>query len=515
MLLQRATSTVRAIAAATARRLTTEAAATEEKIVAKVSEGEKLRKSLINLVHPKRSAVVTLQKWREEGNKIQKYQMNRIVRELRGLKRFKHALEVCEWMNLQPDIKLVAGDYAVHLDLVAKVRGLPSAEKFFEDLPENMRGSLACTSLLHTYVQNKVPEKAEALMDKMTECGFLKNPLPFNHLLSMYIANKQLEKIPEVIQKLRTYTTPDIFTYNLRLTACAGEDDVETAEKVFKELKKVTLEPDWVTYSILANLYVKRKLHEQALPMLKEMEKLASRNNRATYPSLISLYTAIGDSDAVHRIWGQLKSCFAKVNRKNNDAEYICIMTSLVKLNELSEAEKVFGEWESISTSVHPGIPNVLLAAYINNNQLEEARKLHERMEKKRVPPCYTTWELLTSMHLKTGQTKEALDCFQKAVVCVNKWNPDTEWIQQVFSVLEQQGDIEGAEKFLVILRDAGHSSTEVYNSLLRTYAHAGKMPLIVMERMKKDNVELDEETHELLEKTRNMPVSEAASFII
>ncbi|CAN1271081.1 Pentatricopeptide repeat-containing protein At4g02820, mitochondrial [Linum perenne] len=413
-------------------------------------------------------------------------------------------------MKLQPDIKLVAGDYAVHLDLISKVRGLPSAEKFFEDLPDNMRGHLACTSLLHSYVQNKLPEKAEALMEKMTECGFLKNPLPFNHLLSMYIASKQLEKIPQVMQKLRTHTTPDIFTYNLLLTACAGHDDVETAEKTFKELKKAMLDPDWVTFSILANLYVKKKLHERALPMLKEMEKKASRDNRLIYPSLISLYASIGDSDAIHRIWDQMKSCFHKMN----DAEYICMVSSLVKLDELSEAEKVFSEWESISTSNNPGIANVLLAGYINKDQLEEAQNLHKRMLRKRLPPCFTTWELLTSIHLKKGETKTALDCFKKAITSVKKFIPDTMRIQKMFSMLEQQDDIKGAEQLLVILRDAGHSSTEVYNSLLRTYAHAGKMPLIVMERMKKDNVEPDEETLELIEKTRNMPVSEAASFI-
>jgi len=43
-------------------------------------------------------------------------------------------LQVCEWMRVQDDIELLSGDYAVHLDLIAKVRGMNSAEKFFEDL---------------------------------------------------------------------------------------------------------------------------------------------------------------------------------------------------------------------------------------------------------------------------------------------------------------------------------------------------------------------------------------------
>ncbi|CAI0400717.1 unnamed protein product [Linum tenue] len=523
-MLQRSASTVRAIVAATSRRFSAEAAVTppppKEKAVAAAGRSksgsggavkENLRKSLINLVYAKRSAVVAIRKWKEEGNKVQKYELNRIVRELRTLKRYKHALEVCEWMRQQPDIKLVAGDYAVHLDLVTKVRGLASAEKFFEDLPENMRGRLACTSLLHSYVRNKLPSKAEALMEKMKECDFLKSPLPFNHMLSIYIANKQLEKVPEVIQDLNKHTKPDIFTYNLWLTACSGEDDAETAEKVFKELKKSKLDPDWVTYSILTNLYIKNKLHEQALPMLKEMEKQASRKNRLVYPSLISLYTGIGDSEAVHRLWKEMKWNF----RKMNDAEYICMVSSLSKLGELAEVERVYNEWESVSTSHRPGVPNVLIAAYMNKNQLEEAKAMHKRMEQKGIPPCYTTWELLTWVHLKTGEIEKALDCFKNAVASVQKWNPDARLIRGVLDAVEQKGDVERAEQFLVMLRGAGCLSTDVYNSLLRTYARAGKMPLVVVERMKKDKVELDEGTRELIGKTRDLPVSEENCHVV
>ncbi|XWS46812.1 hypothetical protein CRYUN_Cryun14cG0100600 [Craigia yunnanensis] len=67
---------------------------------------------LIGLVYPKHSAVVTIRKWKEEGHTVRKYELNRVVRELRKIKRYKHALEICESMRLQQDIKLLPGDYA-------------------------------------------------------------------------------------------------------------------------------------------------------------------------------------------------------------------------------------------------------------------------------------------------------------------------------------------------------------------------------------------------------------------
>lgn len=412
-------------------------------------------------------------------------------------------------MELQYDIKLVSGDYAVHLDLISKIRGLSSAENFFENLPDKMRGPDTCSALLHSYVQNKKSAEAEALMEKMSECGFLKCPLPYNHMLNLYISNGQLDKVPQMLQELKKNTSPDVVTYNLWLTACASQNDKETAEKAFLELKKTKIDPDWISYSTLTSLYIKMELPEKAATTLKEMEKRTCRKNRVAYSSLLSLYTNMGYKDEVLRIWKKMMSLFAKMN----DAEYTCVISSLVKLGEFEKAENIYDEWESISGTGDPRVPNILLAAYINRNQLEMAESFYNRLVTKGIKPCYTTWEHLTWVYLKKGQMEKVLECFKKAIGSVRKWVPDHRLITAAYNKLEEQGDIDGAEHLLVTLRNAGHVSTEIYNSLLRTYAKAGKMPLIIVERMQKDNVQMDADTQKLLKITSEMPVSEVSSI--
>ncbi|KAK4788563.1 hypothetical protein SAY86_019882 [Trapa natans] len=469
--------------------------------------GNTLGKQLLSLVYAKRSAVVTIRQWKEKGNQVRKYELNRIVRELRKLRRYKHALEICEWMVLQPDIKLLPGDYAVHLDLIAKVRGLNSAEKFFEDIPADMRGRLTCSALLHTYAQNKLSEKAEALMEKMKEHDMLKDPLPFNHMLSLYISCGQLDKVPGVIEELKKNSKPDAVTYNLWLTVCSSNNDVETAEMVFLELKKARVIPDWVTYSILSNLYIKNGLSDKAATALKEMEKWISRKTRAAYSSLISLYTNMQDEDGVQRAWKKLKSCFLKMN----DAEYTCMISSLLKLGKIEEAEKLYTEWESGSNTGDPRVANLLIAAYINCNQIDKAEAFSYRVIQKGVDPCYTTWELFTWGSLKSDRMDRALEYLKKAVASVKEWNFDKNLVSKMLEKLEEQGNVEVAEELLVEIRKAGKLNTEVYNSLLTTYAKAGKMPLIIAERMEKDGVPLNEVTRELIDKTSKMCVSEVS----
>ncbi|OMP07833.1 hypothetical protein CCACVL1_01212 [Corchorus capsularis] len=172
----------------------------------------------------------------------------------------------------------------------------------------------------------------------------------------------------------------------------------------------------------------------------------------------------MADKDGVHRIWKKMKSSF----RKMNDAEYTCMISSLVKLGDFEEAEKLYSEWESVSGTGDARVPNILLAAYINGDQMEKAENFYQRIVEK----------------------------------------------GEVFKKLEELGDTEGVEKLLVVLRNAGHVSTKVYNSLLRAYANAGKMPLIVADRMEKDNVPPDEETHELIKLTSKMCISEVSGSL-
>ncbi|XP_057800849.1 pentatricopeptide repeat-containing protein At4g02820, mitochondrial [Salvia miltiorrhiza] len=464
-----------------------------------------LGRRMFALVYSKRSAVVAIRKWKEEGRAVQKYELNRIVRELRSLKRHKHALEVCEWMRTQEDMKLMSGDYAIHLDLIAKVRGLNSAEKFFVDLPENMIDPITCSALLHTYVHCKESEKAEALMKKMSENDYLKSPVPYNHMLSLYVSTEQLEKIPKIIKEVKKVTSPDIVTYNLWLAACASQDAVETARKVFRELSEAKIEPDWVTHSTMASMYIKNSFREEAESALKDMEKKASRKVRVAYASLISLHTALGNKNDIRGIWKKMKATF----RKLNDVEYTCMITSLLKLKEFQEAEKLYDEWESVSPTKDSRVPNLLLAAYINNEQMHKAETFYTRMVESKIVPGYTTWELLTWGYLKQRQVDKVVDCFKKAIRSVRQWDPDEKLVQAVLALVEEFGDVEVAENMLSTLGRVGYVNTEIYNSLLRTYANAGKMALIVAERMKKDNVEMDEETKRLVQLTSKMCVTE------
>ncbi|KAF2292002.1 hypothetical protein GH714_000105 [Hevea brasiliensis] len=81
---------------------------------------------------PELGAGTVLNEMEKDGKKLTKWELCRVVKELRKFKRHKQALEVYDWMNNREErFRLSASDAAIQLDLIAKVRGVSAAEDFF------------------------------------------------------------------------------------------------------------------------------------------------------------------------------------------------------------------------------------------------------------------------------------------------------------------------------------------------------------------------------------------------
>ncbi|MCI14397.1 pentatricopeptide repeat-containing protein, partial [Trifolium medium] len=65
----------------------------------------------------------------------------------------------------------------------------------------------------------------------------------------------------------------------------------------------------------------------------------------------------------------------------------------------------------------------------------------------------------------------------------------------------EQEKDVDGAEEFIEILKKSVDSlGAEVFESLIRTYAAAGRTSAAIQRRLKMENVNVNEDSQKLLE---------------
>ncbi|KAK7361645.1 hypothetical protein VNO77_03716 [Canavalia gladiata] len=437
----------------------------------------------------------------KSGKRVYKWEVGDTLKKLRNRKHYQPALKLSETMAKRNMNKTVS-DHAIHLDLLAKAQGIAAAENYFVNLPESVKNHLCYGALLNCYCKELMTEKAEALMEKMKELNLPLSSMSYNSLMTLYTKVGQPEKIPSIIQEMKASNIMlDSYSYNVWMRGLAAVNDVYGVERVHDEMKRDgRVTGDWTTYSNLASIFVNAGLIDKAELALKELEKRNAFKDLSAYQFLITLYGRTGNIYEVYRVWRSLRLAFPKTA----NISYLNMIQVLVKLKDLPGAEKCFREWESGSPTYDIRIANALIGAYAKLDMMEKAEELKESARRKGAKPNAKTWEIFLDYHLRKGEFKLAVDCLVKAISIGRgdgeKWVPSMEIIGIMLKHFEQEKDVDGAEEFLEILKKSGDSlGTEVFESLIRTYAAAGRTSSAMQRRLKMENVDVSEDVHKLL----------------
>ncbi|XP_070031155.1 large ribosomal subunit protein mL101 (rPPR4) [Nicotiana tomentosiformis] len=431
-----------------------------------------------------------------------KWEVGKSLKVLRQRKLYAPALKLSETMEKRGMNKTIS-DQAIHLDLVAKSKGIEAAETYFSDLPEASKNLLTYSALLNCYCKELMTEKAEALMEKMKELNLGLSSMPYNSLMTLYSKTGHPEKIPAIIQEMKAYDVmPDSYTYNVWMRALSSMNDISGVERVIDEMKRDgRVADDWTTYSNLASIYADAGLTDKAVKALKELEKKNACRNVTAYQFLITLHGRVGNLLEVYRVWRSLRLAFPRTA----NISYLNMIQVLVNLNDLPGAEKCFKEWESGCPTYDIRVANVLIGAYTKQGSLEKAEELKERARRSGAKPNAKTWEIFGDYYLQNGDIKSAVDCVDKAISTGRgdggKWVPSSAIVRKFMSHFEQNKDVDGAEHFMEILKKAKDElGVDIFESFIRTYVASGKTSPIMRRWIKMENIELSEEGKRLLD---------------
>lgn len=110
-------------------------------------------------------------------------------------------------------------------------------------------------------------------------------------LIKAYGMKNQLDKALGVVRMMQELgIRADIVTYNTLLNACEKSGAVDQAEQIFqRELKAQRLTPDLFTYSVMMNLYGKRRRLADAAALFEEMVSKGFRPELPAYTTMIKV----------------------------------------------------------------------------------------------------------------------------------------------------------------------------------------------------------------------------------
>ncbi|KAF2312639.1 hypothetical protein GH714_039350 [Hevea brasiliensis] len=404
----------------------------------------------------------------KDGKKLTKWELCRVVKELRKFKRHKQALEVYDWMNNREErFRLSASDAAIQLDLIAKVRGVSAAEDFFLRVPETVKDRRIYGALLNAYVRARMREKAESMIDNIRNKSFATHALPFNVMMTLYMNLKEYDKVDMMISEMMEKNIRlDIYSYNIWLSSRGSQGSVERMEQVFEQMKlDKTINPNWTTFSTMATMYIKMGQLEKAEDCLRRVESRITGRDRIPYHYLLSLYGNVGNREEVYRVWNIYKSNFPNIPNLG----YHAIISSLVRMGDIEGAEKIYEEWLPTRTSYDPRIGNLLMGWYVKEGNLDKAESIFDHMAEAGGKPNSSTWEILADGHVREKRISEVLSCFKEAFLAEGskRWKPKPVIVSSFFKLCEEEADMSSKGVLEGWLRQSGYLEDENYASLV------------------------------------------------
>ncbi|XP_060188918.1 pentatricopeptide repeat-containing protein At4g21705, mitochondrial-like [Lycium barbarum] len=426
------------------------------------------RNNLFSRISPVRKAdliIPVLDQWVDEGRKVTSIELQRIVRDLRSRKRFSQALQVSEWMRVRGLCPFKSGDCAVHLDLIGIVHGWEAAECYLNNLTDEQKNDKTYGALFNCYIRQGQVEKSLAHFQKMKELGYAYSTLVYNNLMCLYRSTGQLERVSDVLSEMKENgVTPNNFSYRICMN-CRGERaDFSGMEKLLEEMESQPfISVDWITYSMMANFYIKAKLKEKALVFLKKLEDELHKD-AIGYNHLISHYGNLGNKEEMLRLWGVQKVvCKKQINR-----DYITMLGSLVKLGDLDTAETVLKEWESSCHTYDFRVPNVLLIGYCQNGLVDKAETMLQGIVKKGKTPIPNSWAIIAAGYANVDKMEKAYECMKEAIAVRGQnpgWRPKPHLVSSISNWLSDPEDARELEAFRSSLKTIVSGNKDVHNA--------------------------------------------------
>ncbi|XP_062187820.1 pentatricopeptide repeat-containing protein At1g80270, mitochondrial-like [Phragmites australis] len=422
-----------------------------------------------------------LDKWIEDGNRLERNEVLLVLFHLRKQRLYQKALQFMEWIERGKLLNFEERDYACHLDLIARNRGIEAAQKYIERIPKPFRNEVLYETLLVNCVCLTNVQKAEEVFKEIRDLSLPLTISACNQMILLYkrVARSKVVDILMLMEKENIQLSP--FTYKLLVDLKGRSNDTLGMESVLNMMKDNGVEPDFTTQTMVAKFYISGGLLEKAEEVIRAME-VYIKDKRHAIRSLLDLYAVLGRPDDVARIW---KSC-----TEPNLEDYLAAIEAWGKLGCIEQVEETFEALLKTSPKLTSKYYNAMLNVYAENKLLAKGKEFLERMFLAGCSNGPLTWDALVKLYVNSGEVEKA-DSF---LLNVTEENPDRRPLFRSFIILlkayAEKGDIHNAEKIFDRLKQIRHPGrTPPYGFLLEAYVNAGVPAHGFRERIRADNV--------------------------
>ncbi|KAL4558237.1 hypothetical protein LXL04_036435 [Taraxacum kok-saghyz] len=441
------------------------------------------------------------QSWMGDGFPIHRGDIFHTINRLRKRKFNKRALEVMEWVIRERPYMPKQLDYSFLLEFTAKLHGIPQGEKLFSHIPSEFQDELLYNNLVIACLDKGMIRLSLAYMKKMRELGHSISYMVFNRLIILHSSPSRRKSIPKILTQMKADKVPrHVSTYNILLKMEANQHNIQGLNKVFDDMKRANVEPNEITYCIIATAHAVARLYTACETYIEAIEKSMTGKNWSTLDILVILYGYLKKPKDLARTWSVIQEQ-PRVKLKS----YVLVIEAFGKIGDVNRAEELWSEMKSNHEMKSTEVFNCLISVYCRHGYVSKATELYREMEKHGSKANSITFRHLAVGCLKAGLKKEALKTLElgKDLITSSSVKRSTPWLETGFEMVElfaEIGDVENAEKVFDELTKGKYAKyTFVYNALIKCYVKGKIYDSNLLKRMILGGSRPDSETYSLL----------------
>ena len=368
-----------------------------------------------------------------------------------------------EWVIRERPYRPKELDYSYLLEFTTKFHGISQGKELFTRVPQEFQNDLLYNNLVLACLDKGAIRLPLECMKKMRELGLPISHLVFNRLIILHSSSGRRKMIPKILAQMKAdKVVRHPSTFNILMKIEANEHNIEGLMKVYSDMKRADVEPNEISYCIIATAYTVARLNTAAEAYVEALEKSVTGKNWSTLDVLIMLYGYLGKEKQLEKTWSLVKE-LPHVRSKS----YGMAVEAFGRIGQLTRSEQLWLEMKSVKGLKSTGQFNSLMSVYCKQGLIEKASKLFREISMDGCKPNAITFRHLALGCLKAGLPEEAIKTLELGMDYPVGYviRNSTPWLETTLSIIEafaEMGDVSNAEKLFCEL-----TKSEVYKVYL------------------------------------------------
>ncbi|CAN6216325.1 unnamed protein product [Urochloa humidicola] len=291
---------------------------------------------------------------------------------------------------------------------------------------------------------------------------------------------------------------PSLVTYTTLLTALTNQRMFESIPSLLAQVELAGLMPDSIFFNALINAFVEAKRMGEAINTFWKMKHSGCHPTTSTFNTLIKGYGIVGKPEESQRVFDMMGIEESVVP---NLTTYNILVKAWCDQRNLEEAWSIVGKMRT--SGVEPDIVtyNTIASAYANNDETWRAEELIVEIQT-RVRTSERTWGIIIGGYCREGRLEEAFRCIRQmkdaGVI------PNVVIFNTLLKGFLDANDMAAVNNILGLMEQFGIKPDIVtYSHQLNTFSSLGHMAkcMKVFDKMIEAGIEPDPQVYSILAK--------------